>query len=71
MAAARFARVLLVVFCLGGALGSIGCQVEVAGMTLPSPWYLHDDVQYYAPGPDFPLANEEAALAENQGPVGR
>jgi hypothetical protein len=41
-----------------------GCQVEVAGVTLPSPYYLSDDVQYYAPGPEFKLAREAAALQE-------
>lgn len=39
-----------------------GCQTDVAGQTLPSPYYLTDDVQYYAPGPEFKLANEAAAL---------
>jgi hypothetical protein len=43
---------------------STGCQVDVAGQTLPSPFHLSDDVQYYAPGPEFKLANEAAALAE-------
>jgi hypothetical protein len=41
-----------------------GCQVEMAGQTLPSPWYLTDDVQYYAPGPEFKLAREAAAIQE-------
>ena len=43
---------------------STGCQVDIAGQTLPSPYHLSDDVQYYAPGPEFKLANEAAALAE-------
>ncbi len=42
-------------------LGSTGCQVEYAGMTLPSGKYFHDDVQYFAPGPEFPYANTQAA----------
>ncbi|MFO0789726.1 MAG: hypothetical protein U0805_09720 [Pirellulales bacterium] len=41
-----------------------GCQVEVAGQTLPSPWYLTDDVQYYPPGSEFKLAREAAAAQE-------
>lgn len=41
-----------------------GCQVEMGGVTLPSPYYLTDDVQYYAPGPEFKLAREAAALQE-------
>jgi hypothetical protein len=46
---------------LGWILPSAGCQVEYAGMTLPSGKYMHDDVQYFAPGPDFPWANTQAA----------
>jgi hypothetical protein len=40
---------------------STGCQVEYAGMTLPSGKYFHDDVQYFNPGPKFPYANTMAA----------
>jgi hypothetical protein len=43
-----------------------GCQIDVAGQTLPSPYHLSDDVQYYAPGPEFKLAAEAAALAEQR-----
>jgi hypothetical protein len=46
------------------AVALTGCQVEMAGQTLPSPYYLSDDVQYYAPGPEFKLAREAAALKE-------
>jgi hypothetical protein len=42
-------------------LGATGCQVQVGGQTLPSPYYLTDDVQYFAPGPEFKLAKEAAA----------
>jgi hypothetical protein len=41
-----------------------GCQAEYAGQTLPSAYYLTDDVQYYAPGPEFKLAREAAAMKE-------
>jgi hypothetical protein len=41
-----------------------GCQVDVAGQTMPSPYHLQDDVQYYAPDPEFKLSREAAALAE-------
>jgi hypothetical protein len=41
-----------------------GCQAEYAGQTLPSPYYLTDDVQYYAPGSEFKLAHEAAAMKE-------
>src|SRR5205807_5575769 len=46
---------------LGWMLPSTGCQVEYAGMTLPSGRYMHDDVQYFPSGPDFPWANTQAA----------
>jgi hypothetical protein len=46
---------------LGWLLPTTGCQVEYAGMTLPSGKYMHDDVQYFPPGPDFPWANTQAA----------
>ncbi len=45
----------------GGLVPGVGCQVEYAGMTLPSGKYMHDDVQYFPPGPDFPWANTNAA----------
>ena len=46
---------------VGGVLPMVGCQAEYAGMTLPSGKYMHDDVQYFPPGPDFPWANTQAA----------
>jgi hypothetical protein len=46
---------------IGGLLPSVGCQVEYAGMTLPSGKYMMDDVQYFPSGPDFPWANTQAA----------
>ncbi len=46
------------------SLASTGCQMDIAGQTLPSGHYLSDDVQYYAPGPEFKLAREAAALKE-------
>ena len=41
---------------------SVGCQSTYGGQNLPSGYYLTDDVQYFAPGPEFPLANEAAAM---------
>jgi hypothetical protein len=41
-----------------------GCQMDIAGQTLPSPYYLSDDVQYYAPGPSFKLAREAEAMKQ-------
>jgi hypothetical protein len=48
---------------LGLASASLtGCQVHLGGQTLPSPYYLTDDVQYFAPGPEFNLSREAAAM---------
>ncbi|MGB1927009.1 MAG: hypothetical protein ACPHL6_10780 [Rubripirellula sp.] len=46
-------------FCL---IGATGCQVSLNGQTLPSPYYLQDDVQYFPAGPEFKLSQEAAAL---------
>ena len=48
------------------ALTSTGCQVHVAGQTLPSAYYLSDDVQYFAPGSEFKLSREAAAMKAYQ-----
>ena len=53
---------LLILLCSS----TTGCQMDIAGQTLPSPYYLTDDVQYYAPGPEFKLAREAAALEEQR-----
>ena len=45
----------------GLSLSATGCQIVENGQTLPSPYYQFDDVQYFAPGPEFPLSNEAAA----------
>lgn len=42
--------------------GTSGCQVDVGGQTLPSPYYQEDDVQYFPAGPEFKLSNEAAAM---------
>ena len=55
--------VLLAVVILA-AVGLTGCQVDVGGQTMPSPYYLFDDVQYFPPGPEFPLAREAAAMKQ-------
>ena len=57
------------VTCLGGvvllfSLALTGCQVDIAGQTLPSGYYLSDDVQYFAPDAEFKLSREAATLKE-------
>lgn len=50
----------------GALFAGTGCQVDVGGQMLPSPYYLKDDVQYFAPGTEFKLSREAAALKEAQ-----
>jgi hypothetical protein len=45
-----------------------GCQTNVAGMTLPSGYYLNHPPQYIPPSPAFPLSRELAGMeAQNAG----
>lgn len=44
------------------AAASTGCQSSYNGQTLPSAYYMDDDIQYYAPGPSMKLARTAAAL---------
>lgn len=56
-------------FCgigLIACLGAMGCQTTIGGQTLPSPYYIHDDVQYFPPGPEFKLSREAAAMRAHQ-----
>ncbi|MCA9186597.1 MAG: hypothetical protein KDA99_13305 [Planctomycetales bacterium] len=53
----------MAVGALGAAsLGTTGCQVDIGGQTLPSAYYIYDDLQYFPAGPEFPLSNEAAAM---------
>ena len=54
------ARMLATAVALGG-LSLTGCQVDVGGQTLPSAYYLQDDIQYFPAGPEFKLSKEAAA----------
>ena len=66
----RLLRTLLFGLGLLAGIGLTGCQIETGGQTLPSPYYMGDDVQYFPPGPEFPLAKEAAAMkAYNQDPA--
>src|SRR5262245_31570360 len=56
-----------------GLTTAVGCQTNVAGMTLPSGWYLQHPPQYFAPTPPFPLPRELARqedIAAAPGPGG-
>lgn len=54
------ARVVAVMVALAG-IATTGCQVDVGGQTLPSAYYLQDDIQYFPAGPEFKLSKEAAA----------
>ncbi len=65
-------RGLAMLTCLLLSAVSTGCfQTTVGGQTLPSAYYLDDDVQYFPMGPEQKLANQIRAIdrykAEQQG----
>jgi hypothetical protein len=63
----RFAALV----ALAVAAGSLtGCQVDVGGQTLPSAYYLQDDIQYFPAGPEFKLSKEAAALKAHKKEMG-
>lgn len=64
-AAAFFGRFLLAICGLAIPVFT-GCQVDVGGQTLPSPYYLQDDIQYFPAGPEFKLSKEAAALKAHE-----
>ena len=57
----RTLRRVLCGLAAAAGLGSTGCQVDVGGQTLPSPYWYQDDVQYFAPGPDMKVEREANA----------
>jgi len=58
-------RPLLAVLACGYfAVAGIGCQTNMAGQTLPSGYYLKDDVQYFRAGPETQLPNQQRAIEE-------
>jgi hypothetical protein len=58
----------LLALCLFSSLHSTGClglgwfQTTIGGQTLPSAYYLDDDVQFFPAGPETKLANQIRAL---------
>ena len=55
-------RMLLLALGLFAAVGLTGCQTDAGGQSLPSAYYISDDVQYFPPGAEFKLAKEAAAM---------
>lgn len=41
---------------------AVGCQTTLGGQTLPSAYYLQDDVQYFPQGPETRLSKQIEAL---------
>ena len=58
-------RTLSLLLCgaaIVAAFATTGCQSSIGGQTLPSAYYLQDDIQYFPKGPEFKLTREAAAL---------
>jgi hypothetical protein len=57
----RSLRAVLLGLGVTVALGVTGCQSDIGGQTLPSPYYLDYEVQYHPAGPQMILSREAAA----------
>jgi hypothetical protein len=55
---------LLLLGCAALCTSAVGCQTTVGGQTLPSAYYLRDDLQYYPAGPEFKLSKQVQAIEE-------
>jgi hypothetical protein len=66
----RIAMPVALLFVAAGGVSLTGCQVDVGGQTLPSAYYLQDDIQYFPAGPEFKLSKEAAALKAYKKEIG-
>lgn len=66
-------RKLAALTVLAAAFSSTGClrmaggpflQTTIGGQTLPSAYYLEDDVQYFPKGPETKLSNQIRAIEQ-------
>ncbi len=55
---------LLLLGCTATCSSMVGCQTSVGGQTLPSAYYLKDDLSYFPPGPEFKLSRQVQAIEE-------
>lgn len=55
---------LLLLGCAALCSAAVGCQTTVGGQTLPSAYYLRDDLQYFPAGPEFKLTKQVQAIEE-------
>lgn len=62
----NWAHATLCGLSLALAIASTGCQITEGGQTLPSGYYLEDDVQYFPAGPEFKLLREATAMQAYQ-----
>lgn len=60
----EFPALFMTALFVVASLAATGCLREMNNQQLPMTWSGLDDVQYYAPGPEFKLAREAAALKE-------
>lgn len=47
-----------------GLAASTGCQVDVGGQVLPSPYYFDQDIAYFPKGAEFKLQREATAMKQ-------
>lgn len=57
-------KLLLAAAAIGGSCALTGCTGTYSGQNLPSGYYLHHQLQYFPPGPEFKLSREAAAQKE-------
>ena len=65
----RSASALAIVASIALTSAFTGCQSVYNGQVLPSGHFRDDDVQYFAPGPEFKLAREAAAMEEQKAAI--
>lgn len=58
--------ILLSMSLLLSLLCATGCTIHSNGMTIPSPNWLEQRVQFYPAGPQFPHSNERALLEASE-----
>ena len=65
--AKRCWRGLMLTCCVTLSTLTTGCfQSTISGQTLPSAYYLDDDVQYFPMGPEQKLSNQIRALERDK-----
>lgn len=63
--AMKITRIWLTMLAISGLTISLtGCQSSVGGQTMPSAFYLDDDVQFFPAGPEFKLSNQVQRIEE-------